>query len=171
MLLMRRPIAAREAFDIFGLMLGAFVPAAIFYRLFNYGFLNEGSGFGQLLYPALFCAMNIVCCVVGGRTGAVFADSIELFERKSWTRMVAYAAFAGACWGVVTGAAGGALFFIIGALFGAFIALPVGVAGFVSFVMLHRLMARGGMIDARHFWPLACGVVLTITALILSPYL
>ncbi|MCA1555820.1 MAG: hypothetical protein LC747_03925 [Acidobacteria bacterium] len=36
---------------------------------------------------------------------------------------------------------------------------------------LRLIMARGGMIDARHFWPLACGVVFTITALILSPNL
>lgn len=168
---MRRPIAAREAFDIFGLMLGAFVPAAIFYRLFNYGLNTEGSGFGQLFYPALFCAMNIVCCVVGWRMGAAVGERIVQFERKSWCRLLAHAVLAGACWGLVTGAAGGALFFVIGALFGAFMAFPVGVAGFAAFTLLHRLMARGGMIDARHFWPLACGVVLTITALILSPYL
>ncbi len=75
----------------------------------------------------------------------------------------------GALWGLTTGAVGGVWFFGFGSFFGALIALPVGMLGFALFTPLHRLMARGGMIDARHFWPLAGGVVFTITALILSP--
>jgi hypothetical protein len=66
---------------------------------------------------------------------------------------------------------GGVLFFGVGSLFGAFMALPFGMLGFLLFTPLHRLMACGGMIDARHLWPLACGVALTISALILSPNL
>ena len=168
---MRRPIATREAFDLFGLLLGAFVPAAIFYRLFNYGFRAGGSGSEQLLFPLLLLAMNVACCLMGWRMGAAFGARIDNYERASWHRMFASATGAGALWGITTGAVGGVLFFGFGALFGALIALPVGMLGFALFTPLHRLLARGGMIDARHFWPLACGVVLTITALILSPNL
>lgn len=169
--LMRRPIPTPEAFDLFGLLLGALVPAALFYRMFNYGFRTGGVDSEHLLFPLLLLAMNVVCCLIGWLMGAVVGRRIDNFERKSWHRMFVCSAGAGTFWGVVTGAAGGLLFFIIGALFGALIAIPVGILGFVLFTPLHRLMARGGMIDARHFWPLACGVVLIITALILSPNL
>jgi len=169
--LMRRPIATREAFDIFGLLLGAIVPAAIFYRMFNYGFHVNGSGFEEFWFPVLLWAMNVVCCLMGWKMGAVFGGRIDNYERASWHRMCVRSAGAGALWGLTTGAVGGVLFFGFGSLFGALIALPVGMFGFALFTPLHRLMARGGMIDARHFWPLACGVVLTITALIFSPNL
>ena len=71
-------------------------------------------------------------------------------------------------WGAVTGAAGGALFFGIGAIFGVICALAVALPSFMVFTTFHRLLARGGMIDARHLRPLAWGVALTIAALILG---
>jgi hypothetical protein len=166
--LMRRPIVTREAFDLFGLLLGALVPAAIFYRMFNYGFHVNGSGFEQLFFPVLLWAMNVVCGLMGWKMGGVFGSRIDNYERSSWHRMGVCVAGTGALWGLTTGAVGGVLFFGFGSLFGALIALPVGMLGFLMFTLLHRLMAHGGMIDARHFWPLACGVVLTISALILS---
>jgi hypothetical protein len=115
--------------------------------------------------------MNVVCGLMGRKSGAVCGGRIDDYERASWHRMSINAAGLGALWGLTTGAVGGVFFFGIGSLFGAFIALPFGLLGFLIFTLLHRLMARGGMIDARHVWPLACGVVLTIAALILSPYI
>jgi len=168
---MRRPVATREAYARFGLLLGAFVPAAIFYRMFNYGFQANGSGFGQLWFPLLLVAMNLACALTGGKWGARVGGTIDAYEHESWHRMSICAMGLGALWGLNTGAVGGVLYFGVGSLFGAFIALPVGMLGFLIFTLLHRLMARGGMIDARHVWPLAYGVVLTITALILSPNL
>ena len=169
--LMRRPVASRVAYARFGLLLGAFVPAALFYRMFNYGIDPRGSDAAQLFMPLLLLAMNVVCGLMGWRMGAACGSRIDDYERTSWHRMCICAAGLGALWGLTTGALGGILFFGIGSLFGAFIALPFGMLGFLLFTLLHRLMARGGMIDARHLWPLACGVVLTITALILSPNL
>jgi hypothetical protein len=166
--LMRRPLASREAYARFGLLLGAFVPAALFYRMFNYGF-DPNVPVGQKLFmPLLLLAMNVACCLMGRKMGAVCGDRVDDYERGSWHRMCVNAAGLGALWGITTGAVGGVLFFGIGSLFGAFIALPFGMLGFLLFTLFHRLLARGGMIDARHVWPLACGVVLTITALILS---
>ncbi len=71
-------------------------------------------------------------------------------------------------WAIGTGAAGGLVFFGIGAIFGVSFAIPVGLLAFASFMPLHRLLARGGMIEAGHLWPLACGVTMTVTALILG---
>ncbi len=81
--------------------------------------------------------------------------------------MLPMAAAFGILWALVTGAAGGAIFFGIGAIFGAVCAIPVGIAAFLIFTPIHRLLAHGGMIDARHFWPLALGIVAVITMLIL----
>ena len=74
----------------------------------------------------------------------------------------------GAAWGAVAGFAGGLVFFGLGAIAGLICAVPVGIIAFTLFAPLHRLLARGGMIDARHFWPLACGVTMIISALILG---
>jgi hypothetical protein len=74
-------------------------------------------------------------------------------------------------WGVVTGAAGGAVGFVVGAVFGVMCALPVALAAFPVFALLHRALSRDGMIEERRLWPLAWGVPLIVTATILSPWL
>ena len=76
--------------------------------------------------------------------------------------------FIGAAWGAVAGGAGGLVFFGFGSLFGVVCAVPVGIMAFTIFAPLHRLLVRGGMIDARHFWPLACGTNMIVSALILG---
>jgi hypothetical protein len=77
----------------------------------------------------------------------------------------------GISWGLAAGGAGGAVFFGFGALYGIIFAVPVAALAFPVFTLLHRTLARGGMIEAAHFWPLAWGTTMTIAALILSPYL
>jgi hypothetical protein len=171
--LMRRPFTTRQAYARLGLLLGALPPAAIFYRMFGRVLEEELSisferGVGWLL---LFVLMNLICCVVGRSMGAALGKYVDALERSSWSKMLLVVALLGFVWAIVAGAAGGLLFFGIGAIFGAALAVPVGSLGFVLFTSLHRLSARGGMIDARHFWPLACGVALVIAALILSPQL
>ncbi|MGI9107691.1 MAG: hypothetical protein ACR2G4_15745 [Pyrinomonadaceae bacterium] len=167
MLLLRSPIPTQEAYALFGMLLGTFPPAAIFYRLFASG-LNASEA-TLVLLPCL--PMLIACVVVGKHMGAKVGKTIDEAERETWNVMLVQSLEAGFIWAAATGAAGGALCFLIGALFGLACALPVGLLAFALFTPLHRLTARGGMIDARHFWPLASGIVLAITALILSPYI
>lgn len=167
--LMLRPIPTRRAYALFGLLLGTLPPAAIFYRLFLHHLVDEAAVDNVQLFWLFLClTMSAVCALTGYGMGACLGRSIDDLERKSWNVMLFASALLGALWAVGTGAAGGAVFFLIGAVFGAMFALPVGIAAFISFTVLHRLMARGGMIDARHFWPLACGVTLSIAALILN---
>ena len=163
MLLMRRPLTARRTYALFGLMLGVFPPAAIFTELFGYGF-SGGSGILFLI----FLFMNLICAVVGYWMGVVLSGSIADWERRSWSAMLLLVMVLGMGWGAATGAAGGFIFFGIGAIVGAYFAILVGAVAFPLFAVLHRLVWRGGMIDARHFWPLAAGVTMTITALILG---
>jgi hypothetical protein len=165
MLLMQRPISTEKAYALFGLLLGTFPPAAIFYRDFG-GELTHP--YFQLDWFFLLLAMNATCSFVGRRMGARVSRWLDDEENTSRTWKFFMSLTAGISWGVLTGAAGGLPFLGIGAIFGALYALPVGMLAFPLFASLHRPLARGGMIDARHFWPLACGVVMFITALILG---
>lgn len=163
---MRRPLTTEQAYARFGLLLGTLVPAAIFLRM-----LLALEAHERVVFLMLFSVMNGICAVVGWHMGRSTGRNVDQFERRGWNRMFFHALLKGVAWGAATGAAGGLLVFGLGAIVGAAIATPIGLVAFASFTLLHRLLARGGMIDARHFWPLACGVVLTITALILSPNL
>lgn len=164
--LMRHPIQTERAYALFGMLLGAWPPAAIFYRFLS--FATPLNSYDVSFLFSLCLLMNMVCMLVGRKVGAQIGRSIDEIEHKSWSRMVVLAALSGLWWGVATGAAGGALCFGTGAIFGALLALPVGFVGFIFFTAFHRAVARGGMIDARHFWPLSCGVAAFIAALILG---
>jgi hypothetical protein len=171
MLMMPRPVSAERAFALFGLLLGTLPPAAIFIRLFGYGFTYERD-WGYFTLPAMCLAMNIVCAFVGRRMGRTVGQTmIADSERQSWARMLLSALVAAFVWGAATGAAGGAIFFGIGWIVGVIYALMVALPAFLVFTTLHRLLARGGMIDARHLRPLAWGVAATAAALVLSPSL
>ncbi len=163
LLLMRRPYDIRKAFALFGLLLGLLPPAAIFARLFGYGL--GGHEQGALLF--IICLlMNFTCAGVGYVMGGALSRAVWNMERETWLPMLLLTPAIGAAWGAVTGAAGGLLFVGIGAIFGSIFAIPVGAFAFFVFSVLHRLVARGGMIDARHFWPLASGVSLFAAALV-----
>lgn len=163
--LMRRPVATRRAYALLGALLGTFPPAAIFYQLFG-GQLFRASHVWGLL--SLTLLMNACCCLAGWRTGAAVGRRVDDAESLTWHRMIVTAAALGAAWGVAAGGLSGLVFFGLGAFVGPVFAVPVGAAGFVLFTALHRLVSRGGMIDARHLWPLAWGVAATITAAILG---
>jgi hypothetical protein len=165
LLLMRRPFDLRRAFALFGLMLGLFPPAAIFIKMFSYGLVGHDAK------PLLFIIcllMNFTCAGVGYVMGGALSHAVESALRARWSVMVMLLALVGAGWGAVTGFAGGLIFVGLGAIFGAAFAVPIGSLAFTLFGSLHRLVARGGMIDARHFWPLATGATLFAAALVLG---
>ena len=167
MLLMRHPLTARRAYARFGMLLGSLPPAIIFARMLGYGFTPPFAGDGALIF-ILCLAMNVVCCLTGRAMGSVLSRTLADMNRWSWSKMLLMLPFIGTAWGGVAGAAGGLVFFGFGALIGFACAVPVGMIAFTLFAPLHRLLARGGMIDARHFWPLACGVTMIVSALILG---
>jgi hypothetical protein len=165
LLLMRKPIDVRRAFALLGLMLGLFPPAAIFIKMFGYGL--QGYDANPLLF--IICLlMNFTCAGVGYCMGGALSRAVKNVEDDRWTLMMIMLPLIGAAWGAVTGFAGGLIFLGIGAIFGAFCAIPVGALVFTLFAPLHRALARGGIIDARHFWPLASGSTLLAAALVLG---
>jgi hypothetical protein len=163
---METPRTSAQAYALLGLLLGLLPPAAMFGRfLVSFDFRAKGD-WGVL---ALCVVMNLVCCAVGRAMGLWAGGRAGDPRARASYELVLVAALLGLCWGVVTGAAGGVLVFGIGALAGMMLATPVALAGFVLFAPLHRLLAHGGMIEARHLRPLAVGVAGVIAALILSP--
>jgi hypothetical protein len=159
-LMMRRPITTGRAFARFGLLLGTLPPAAIFARLIFT--LHIVGAFGVIFIPML-----LICAFLGRRMGAHV--SRQFTGHCSWEEMFESALIAAFIWATATGAAGGALFFGVGALFGFGCALVVALPAFALFAMFHRLLMRDGMIDARQLSPLAWGISAAIAALILSP--
>jgi hypothetical protein len=112
--------------------------------------------------------MTVVCSLFGARLGAFVGGRLGDPAAYSWPRLFFKSLLLAALWGLSTGAAGGAVCFGFGALFGPFFAVPVALAAFPLFAILHRLLSRGGMIEARSLWPLAYGIPGVIAATILS---
>jgi hypothetical protein len=169
MAMMKRPLTAQTVYQWLGLMLGMAPPAMIFAKLFQYGL--RGYWFGSNEGPGMFfllLMMNGVCALMGFVMGRALSGSALSVGRKSRSKMFIFLALLGLAWGAATGGSGGLFFFGFGALFGALFAIPIGIAAFVVFGALHRWLERGGMMEARQFWPIAVGIVGTITMLIAS---
>ena len=163
MLAMRQPLTTEQAYRLFGTFLGLIPPLAIFERFFV-----RSSGEKEFALVFLCAAMNVVCCVVGRCFAGVLGRGLGGGRARSRARFVFLVFGMALAWSAVTGGAGGTLFYGVGMFAGAFVAAPVALLGFPAFAILHRLLSRGGMIDARHAWPLAFGIPLTIAAMIMS---
>jgi hypothetical protein len=163
--MMLKPLDTEKAFAHYGLLLGTFPPAAIFIR-----YLVEVSPRNRVeLWVTMLMSVSILLSAVVGRfSGQIIGRAVQSLEKRSWSAMVLTMPFVGFFWGVVAGGAGGFAIFIIGAFFGAILGGMVGALALPAFVILHRLLKRGDVIDQRHFLPLAFGVTLTICSFILG---
>jgi hypothetical protein len=167
--LMRSPVTTEEAYAWFGTFLGLFPPFAIFARMIAGG-MDSRSNLGNtgIFWLLLLMAMNAVCCLVGRKFGRVLGHSLGDPRAHVWPWYLLLSLLVGLAWAVVTGAAGGAVGFGIGAIFGIFCAMPVAATTFPAFAVLHRIQSHGGMIEERDLWPIALGIPLATAALIMS---
>lgn len=170
--LMRWPVSTATSFRTLGLLLGIFPPAAIFWEFARYGSVYFGCGThppGINTRGVLFCVgMNLVCAVVGWLMGGVLTRILGKRGQNSWIKMVLLLPLLAALWGTITGAAGGAVLYGVGALFGPIFAIPVALLGFTAFGLAHHSLQRDGMIRTSHLLPLAVGITATISAFILG---
>ncbi|HVF45737.1 MAG TPA: hypothetical protein VM936_22105 [Pyrinomonadaceae bacterium] len=166
---MRSPVTTEDAYAWFGTFLGLFPPFAMFAKAVAGG-MNGRSNLGDtaIFWLCLLMAMNAVCCLVGRKFGRVLGRSLGDPRAHGWFWYVVFSLLVGGAWAVVTGAAGGALGFGIGAIFGIFFAMPVALTNFPVFAVLHRIQSHGGMIEERDLWPIAFGIPLATAALIMS---
>jgi hypothetical protein len=158
-------LSTEEAYAWFGTFLGLFPPFAIFCRVLTNGFRGDAA----LGWGLIFLSMNAVCCLVGRKSGAYFGRKMGDPHAWSWLVLFFCSMLMGTAWAIITGAAGGAVGFGFGAIFGVICAVPVALAGFPVFATLHRAVSRDGMIEERRLWPLVFGIPIIIAALILSP--
>ena len=161
---MEQPATTEQAYRLFGTFLGLMPPLAMFERM-----LMETHSHEEIFWFVALCVgMNAVCCLVGRWFGGYLGRWAGDPRRRSRIGFAFVVFVMAISWSVVTGGLGGAVFFGIGAFFGPFFAAPVALVGFPAFAILHRLISRGGMIEARQVWPLAFGIPLAIAALIVS---
>lgn len=165
--LMRSPVNTEDAYAWFGTFLGLFPPFAMFAASLKLRGLDE-FGSGAAFWIFLLMAMNAVCCLVGRKFGRVLGRALGDPRAHGWFWHVVVSVLLGAAWAAVTGAAGGALGFGIGAIFGIVCAMPVALTNFPVFAVLHRIQTHGGMIEERDLWPIAMGIPLATAALIMS---
>ena len=163
--LMMRPLSPEKVFARFGLMLGAFPPAAIFGRLFL------GKGVFRLEDVWIFGVVLVICLIastVGYFTGKKVGRAVARLETTTWTRMLLALPLVGAVWGIAAGAAGGVIIFVFGAFFGAVAGGAVGAVALPAFTIFHRLLKTEDRIEEKHFLPLAVGTTLAISAFFLG---
>jgi hypothetical protein len=166
------PRTPEEAYAWFGTYLGLLPPFALFASGLARAFTRDSYGGSQatdaLLFWGLFClAMNSVCCLVGRKFGARLGRRMGDPRRWSWPATFFCSMLMGAMWAVVTGGAGGAVGFGVGAIFGIVYAMPVALVAFPVFAVLHRALSHGGMIEERQLWPLALGIPFFVAVLII----
>jgi hypothetical protein len=159
--LMKNPLGLEKTFSYFGLLLGAFPPAAMFVRFAIDGRV-EGWVFGVMFI------INLISAVVGFFSGKVVAKIIRPVENSRWSAMLLILPFIGLLWGAVSGAAGGIIVFVFGAFFGAILGGLVGSAALPIFTVFHRLLKKGELIELKHFLPVAFGVTFIICGFILG---
>lgn len=161
---MTSPIPPEKAFALFGLMIGALTPAAIFIRVLWDGGLRPENAWLLIL----LILTNFTAAITGFFTGKLVGRSVAYLHDLSFSRAILLLPLLGLIWGMAAGAAGGVFMFIVGALFGSVVGGAVGAVVLPVFATLHRLTKRGEMIETRLFLPLAFGVTLTICSFILG---
>lgn len=165
--LLENPLTTKQVFAQFGLMLGLFPPMAMFAK-FIYHSIGRNPYNDDTWVIFLLLVVNFVCAVTGYFSGKLIGGIVSQIEKLHWASMLLIAPFIGILWGVMTGAAGGVFIFVIGAFFGAAIASLVGGAALPIFTIFHRLLKKGDVIERDQFLPIAMGITLIISAIILG---
>lgn len=162
-MMMKSPLSTADAAKYFGAMLGMFPPFAVFCKLFltDLSFVKPETIF-------FIVAGTVLCTFTGWFAGKVCARAIASSELNNWNLMILCSPLIGILWGIIAGGLGGLIFFILGAIPGAVIAAMVGAAAFPAFMILHKMLKKGELIEEKHFFPISLGITLTITAFILG---
>lgn len=163
--LMKNPLSSVQSFSYFGLILGTFLPPAMFTRFL----IDIGGVRGEDIWIfGILAIVNIISAVVGFFSGKLIGKIVREVETYSWSNMLLLLPFIGTFWGIMAGGAGGIIIVIIGAFFGAILGGIVGSVALPAFTIFHRLLKKGDMINRKHFLPLAFGITFIICGFILG---
>lgn len=163
--MMKNPLSSVQTFSYFGLILGIFLPAAMFTRIF----INDGVLRNEDVWIlGILAIVSIISAVVGFFSGKLIGKIARETETYSWWNMLLLLPFIGIFWGIIAGGAGGIIILIVGALPGAILGAMVGSVALPAFTIFHRLLKKGDMIESKHFLPLAFGITFIICGFILG---
>ena len=160
---MTRPMDARQTYAFLGLMLGTFPPATFFLL-----FLLSQSERIETWVIGLLTLVTLATATTGYHSGKIVALLISNISRRSLTFGLLTVPLVGLAWGIVSGAAGGVFIFLIGAFFGALIGGAVGAVALTAFFLIYRKLTIAGMIELKHFLPVAAGITFSICAFVLG---
>ena len=161
----KKPVAAVQAFKNFGLILGTFAPAAIFLR----AFMNANALRGEDLWIlGVLAIVNLVTAVSGYLSGKLIYKLTAKAENLSWSLYLLLLPLIGILWGIISGSAGGAVILLFGAIFGAAMGAMVGAVALPLFAVLVRLIKNGDYVENKYFLPAAFGTAFTICGFILG---
>lgn len=161
--LLENPISNDKAFALFGLFMGAFPPFAFLAQIF---FNANDFRVEDSWVVVLLLVVNVVTAIAGYFSGKIVGKVVGELEKVNWLLMLLALPFIGSLWGMVSGAAGGLIFFGIGAVFGGMIGGMAGTVALPVFAVLHRIFKKGDVIDKKILLPLALGVSIGIAAFI-----
>jgi hypothetical protein len=162
---LKNPLSVESALSYFGLLIGTITPTAIFTRFSIDAKIFQGE---DLWILGIFAIVNLITAIVGFVSGKHIGKLVNALEKESWATMMLALPFVGIFWGILTGGAGGMIVLVVGAFLGALIGAAVGGVVLPTFVLFHRLLKRGDLIDRKHFLPLAFGITFVISAFFLG---
>jgi hypothetical protein len=164
-MLMSRPVEAKKAFGLFGLIFGSMPLLTAVVKILA---VPDETGSGAGIWACLFATAAIVTGGTGYFLGRIIPDIVNGFSNFRLPNRIALIALVGLLWGGTAGAAGGLFLFVVGAILGGILG---GIAGFIALPLLvafYSALRAGDLIEIKHLLPFAFGVTLTLCAFILG---
>jgi len=163
-------IDTEKALAYFGFSIGLLGPITIalkFLWSIKPQFANEYSNFATVIL-VFGIAVTAVTASVGYFTGKTVGRAVRKIEEYPMPLMLLFSVFIGLGWGIFTGIAGGILIFLIGAVWGGIVGGIAGALALPPFVLLHRYLKTGDLIESSKFNPIAAGIILSLCAFLLG---
>jgi len=162
--MMSHPIDLRSAYAYFGLMIGIMPLLAWLLALC----MLRGARGGVPAVLLIFIAAGAVTGIVGYLTGRFVATAVERAGQFRQPNRIMLIVLTGLAWGAVSGAAGGLLIFIVGAIFAAIIGGVIGALCLPVIATLFGLVRKGDLIELKHFLPITLGTTLSVCAFVVG---
>jgi hypothetical protein len=161
---MVQPVSSRGSFAVFGGMIGSMPLAAVAFNILASGSVGDA----DLIWVTILFVAAGLTGAVGFLSGGRVSTVLRNVERMRFPNRIAMRSLVGLMWGGISGAAGGLMFFVVGAFFGAVVGGLIGAIAVPIFAQLHQTVRYGDVVEAKHLIPIAMGITLSLCAFILG---
>lgn len=162
--ILSNPLDTEKALSYFGFLLGSLGPLSIMIKMIIGQ--NDINFAGPVL--AFGIAVTVLTTFTGYFTGKTIGRGVRKIEEYPLPSTVILSILLGLGWGMFTGGIGGLLIFGVGAIPGAIVGGIAGALALPPFVLLHRHLKTGDMIERAKFAPIAFGIILSLCSLLLG---